>query len=757
MFYHFELDEYSKQLCTIGTPFGKYQYCRLPMGIKCAPDIAQQHMEQTLNDIDCEVYIDDIAAFSNSWSDHLNLLKQILSALEEAGFTLNKNKCNWAVKSIDFLGYHLTPIGLQPCEDKIKAILNMSPPTNTKQVRSFIGAVNFYRDLFPRRAHIMAPLTNITGKQHFVWNEEHQKAFDIMKSIVAADVMMQYPNHNEPFVIYSDASNYQLGSCIMQNNKPVAYFSRKLTQTQINYTTMEKELLAVVETLKEFRSMLLGSKITVYTDHKNLTFKNFNNQRVLRWRLYVEDFDVIFKYIVGKENVLSDAFSRLPQMPKIVHDSHNKDTSKTNDLFYSLTDSKHIMDCFLNIPSQTELPNPLAPSYIQKNQFEDLALNKKKAQHPLHFPVKTFMSHNIIHYRSDPSNIDDMKWKIAIPTKILPEIIVWFHLILGHAGQSRVYDTIRSRFHHPNLKSMITSIISACPVCRQNKLHGPGYGYLPPKTAPSTPWQEVHVDLIGPWKVKVNNTEIIFDALTCIDPVTNLAELIHINNKTSKEVAEKFRQSWLCRYPWPIRCIHDNGGEFVGYEFQQLLHQCNIKSHHTTSKNPQSNAICERMHQTVGNILRTILHAKPSNQLNPTSIIDEALLTTVHCLRSTVSRSLNQHSPGEIAFNRHMFLDLPITADLHLLNKHRSAIIRKNLKYINKKRIEFDYQPGQSVYIKEVSTKLGSRSVGPFPIQSVHTNGTVTIIRNPGTKERINIRRLIPAEKMPEHSSNAGS
>ena len=117
-----------------------------------------------------------------------------------------------------------------------------------------------------------------------------------------------------------------------------------------------------------------------------------------------------------------------------------------------------------------------------------------------------------------------MKWKIAIPTKLLPEIVVWFHIFLGHAVQSRVYNTVRSRFHHPNLKSMIERVISSYHVSRKNKLHSPGYGYLPPKTSPFTPSQEVHVDLIGPWKVIVNNTKIIFDALTCIDPVTNLAE-----------------------------------------------------------------------------------------------------------------------------------------------------------------------------------------------------------------------------------------
>jgi RNase H-like domain found in reverse transcriptase len=140
---------------------------------------------------------------------------------------------------------------------------------------------------------VLKPLSNLTGKGKFVWLPHHQKAFDEMKAIIAADALIGYPEHNLPFEIYTDASDYQLGAYIMQNGFPVAYFSRKLTSAQQNYTTIEKELLAIFELFKEFRSMLLSAKITVYTIHRNLTFKNLNSAQVLCWKLAIDDFDAI--------------------------------------------------------------------------------------------------------------------------------------------------------------------------------------------------------------------------------------------------------------------------------------------------------------------------------------------------------------------------------------------------------------------------------------------------------------------------------
>ena len=272
------------------------------MGINNSPDFFQSVMHPLFSDLPhVECFIDDIGIISNStFHDHLHDLQEVLLRLERNGLTVNSLKCDWATKSTEYWGFLLTPEGIKPMTYKITAITNISRLTSTKYVRAFVGLVNYYKDMWPRSAHFLVPLTNLCStKRKFSWNDTHEHSFQQIKRLVAEDVMLRFPDHSLPFIIYTHASNYQLGASIKQKGFPVAYFSRKLTPTQRRYPTIEQEMLAIVEVLKEYRIFLLGAPITVFTDHKNLLSQSSDNNRVFRWKQKIEEYNVNLKYLKG--------------------------------------------------------------------------------------------------------------------------------------------------------------------------------------------------------------------------------------------------------------------------------------------------------------------------------------------------------------------------------------------------------------------------------------------------------------------------
>ena len=201
---------------------------------------------------------------------------------------------------------------MKPLPEKVKAILAIATPKNRTELRSFIGIVNYYRDMWIRTSHVLAPLASLTSnKTKWSWGQQQEVAFQTAKRIIAQEVMLAYPDFLKPFEIHTDASHYQLGAVISQSGKPIAFFSRKLNLAQTRYTTTERELLSIVETLKEHRNILLGQQIKVFTDHKNLVHKTFNTERVMRWQLIIEEFGPKLTYIKGSHNVVADALSRM--------------------------------------------------------------------------------------------------------------------------------------------------------------------------------------------------------------------------------------------------------------------------------------------------------------------------------------------------------------------------------------------------------------------------------------------------------------
>ena len=200
----FEIDLQSQHLCVIITPFCLFKYQRMPMGITNSPDFFQSTMRPLFADLpNVKCFIDGIGIFSlGSFSDHLQQLHQVLLRLERPGFTVNPSKCERAASSTEYLGFLLTPQGIKPLPHKVQAIISTTRPSLTKQVYFFVGLVNYYKDIFPRRAHFLAPLTDICStRQIFLWTNSQANAFQTIKKLLSEDVMLRFPDHSKPFAI----------------------------------------------------------------------------------------------------------------------------------------------------------------------------------------------------------------------------------------------------------------------------------------------------------------------------------------------------------------------------------------------------------------------------------------------------------------------------------------------------------------------------------------------------------------------------
>lgn len=291
----------------------------------------------------------------------------------------------------------------------------------------------------------------------------------------------------------------------------------------------------------------------------------------------------------------------------------------------------------------------------------------------------------------------------------------------------------------------MTFSFGKCDPCQRLKNLGRGHGETATREAKLLPWQDVAVDLIGPWKLNIQNQVHSFYALTIIDMVTNLVEVVRIDNKTAAHVGLHFENTWLSRYPRPVRVIHDQGGEFTGYHFQEMLRRHGIDDRPTTSKNPQANSVCERMHQAIGNSLRVLSTLQiPAGAVDANQLVDTAIAEAVYATRCTYHSTL-ETTPGGLAFGRDMILNIPLNTDLQLLRQRRQQLIDDRLILANRRRFSYDYQVGQEVLkIVYNPDKLQARAIGPYVIEQVHANGTLTIRLNPTTIERISLRRVKP-------------
>ena len=751
-YYNIRLDPYSSSLCTLILPWGKYRYKRLPMGIKNSPDIFQQKISDLMEGLEdfIRAYLDDILIITKgSYEDHLEKLAEVLKRLQKAGLQVNLPKSKIAVQELEYLGYWLTPKGIRPMAKKVEAIKNLQAPKTVKQVRSFLGMVNYYKDMWKHRSHLLAPLTDLTankdgktGKRRgpIKWEKVHQEAFDKIKQAMTDDVMLSFPDFNKPFEIHTDASDFQLGSVIMQDRKPIAFYSRKLNSAQRNYTVGEREMLSIVETLRSYRNILLGHEVIIWTDHMNLVNDRTRHEsaRIQRWVWLLEEFGPKFKYLPGPDNPVADALSRLD---KDEQSSSEEEYSNPATCFATLdidflnpfmeTNEEHLAEnVFSGTHKDMEIIYPLSALTIKEAQRKDRDLLIRLRDKPGY-------SDTVL----EGTDLITFKDKIFIPHALRSDIVEWYHSMLGHPGVKRTAATIIQHLIWPGLYAEVEQYVSKCQACQLYKGQKKKYGHLPVKDVEVLPWKTVCVDLIGPYTVRNKKGVKSLHAMTMFDPATSWFEVVEIPNKKAVTCANLLENTWLCRYPRPQQCIFDNGSEFLGAEFANTLDSYGIQRVSTTVKNPAANMV-ERVHQTLGNLLRVYeLENYEFPRGDPWSNI---LASAAWAIRSTVHTTLGA-TPGQLVYGRDMLFDLAFKANWQEIKERKRERIEDSNKRENAKRIRHTYQIGDLVTKdrNQIQPKLHRPRDGPFTIEKVYTNGVVKI-RNGVVSEKVSIRRINP-------------
>ena len=453
----------------------------------------------------------------------------------------------------------------------------------------------------------------------------------------------------------------------------------------------------------------------------------------------MEEFGVELIYIKGEHNVAADALSRLPR--------RDVDDSELENSIMEFLENYEI--CHEDFP--------LNYSTIAAAQERDKAL-----QRHVDIPDKQgnlFVQIPFVGGDSTVHLITNANRKIIIPDELRERVIEWYHDRLVHPGRDRLFESINQHFdcaRAGQLRNAVSRYVAGCDTCQKAKKTGKSYGQLPAKQVVTKPWEILHVDLYGPKKIKRADGSVLeFKVMTMIDPVTGWFEMMSYDDATPETIMNLLEIAWLSRYPRPAAIIADRGGEFTGQFFRESLrNEYGIDLRLITTANPQANAVVERIHQVIGNMLRSLDIENCYLMPPPYDPFIGVISAIGFAIRTTWSTT-NRATPGQLIFGRDMLLNIRHLVNWHYMQARRQRIATENNARENSRRIPHHYNVGDLVLKARgnPSDKGGIRPTmqrpyeGPYEIHRVWNNGTVTIrrtVRGGAIFERINIRRIRP-------------
>ncbi|UYV77704.1 hypothetical protein LAZ67_15001993 [Cordylochernes scorpioides] len=712
-YWQVEVEERDKEKTAFTTAHGLYEFNVMPFGLCNAPATFERNMENMLGNLRwqiCLCYLDDVIIYSPDFPTHLKRLEAVFRCFRESNLRLNDKKCRFAFEELEILGYITSKHGIKPAEHNIKAVRNFPRPKKVKEVQSFLGMCSYYRKFIKDFSKIADPLTNLIKKSvSFIWTERQEEAFQTLKTALLSPPILGHFNPNAPTYVHTDASNIGIGATLVQDiggeEKVISYLSRTLSKAEQNYSTTEKECLAVVWSMSKLRPYLYGRHFKIVTDHHALCWlKNLKDPtgRLARWALKIQeyDFDIIHKS--GKKHLDADGLSRGP-LPETDWD---EDFER---LFLNqITDEE---DKF--IESVKKNLNGSRRSIAQNFKVEDGCLFKKNP------------------------NPEGRAWLLVVPEKKKREIMKEYHnhMSNGHLGVARTMYRIKSKYFWPSMLKDVSEFVKTCHLCQSRKCSNQlPSGLLQPIPPANFPFERIGIDFVGPLPSTKNRKKWI---IVLTDYYTRYAETKAVSEATVKEVSKFLVEDIFLRHGAPQYLISDRGSQFTSNLMKEVMKTCKIKHCFTTSYHPQTNGLTERLNRTLINMLSMYVNTDQKNW-------DEILPFITHAYNTTIQETTG-YSPFFLMFGREptsLLDDRNISVDIdkddydeyikhHLdkINRTRKLVINNTIKTqermkknYDKKHMERSYEPGELVAVWTPIRKIGKcekllrKYFGPYKI-----------------------------------------
>jgi transposase InsO family protein len=620
------------------TRFGLYESLVMPFGLCNAPAAFQHYINHTLHDLldeICTAYLDDVLVYSANKKEHREHVRTVVKRLRDAGLQIDINKCEFETPRTKYLGLIITPEGLEMDPEKVAAIDNWLPPGGVKDLQKFLGFANFYRRFIRDFAAITRPLTVLLRKgEPWKWHHGQQQAFDQLKHSFTSTPTLAFFDYNRKTVLETDASDWASGGILSQYDddgvlRPVAYFSNKHTAAECNYEIYDKELLAIIKCLEEWRPELQGTDdpVEIITDHKNLQYFTTTkalNQRQVRWSEFLSQFNFKIVYRPGTKAVRPDALSRKKEDRPTGSDADDdrvqarQKTLLAPDMFDPTAyeqllenDGTELVARPIELVPDTDRPiDELIHDVYQENDFAQRMISclrdpdcrqwPKDIRRELRIAFGDCRVHeNRVYYRDRLYIPDDNALRI--------QIIYRTHSSGpgGHPGRTKTVDLMNRTYWWPRMSADVREYVRACELCIRTKSpKSAPPGFLQPLPVPFRAWSDISVDYITPLPASKQNNVEYRHILVVVCRLTKMRHYIAVPSLSTEDLITAFIARIYALHGCPDTIVSDRGSQFVSELWRQLSARLGIQLKPSSAYHPETDGQTERVNQTIEAYLR---------------------------------------------------------------------------------------------------------------------------------------------------------